>query len=89
MLRQLLGDFGNAFQEGLEQALNNEKIVYARQMLFGKKPAREDIPCTRCTYYQTMQQDQRWLAEEDVAQSVVATVTARLKKAFGIRVPSR
>ena len=77
------GDFGNAFQEGLEQALNNEKIAYARQMLFGKKPAREDIPCTRCPCYQTMQQDQRWLTGDDVSRYPMAEVTAWLKKALG------
>lgn len=77
------GDFGNAFQEGLHKALNNEKIAYARAMLLGKQPAREDIPCTRCTYYQAMRQDQRWLTEDDAAQSPIATMAARLKKVLG------
>jgi hypothetical protein len=35
---------GNAFEDGYELAINNEKIVYARRMLTGEAPARNDIP---------------------------------------------
>lgn len=47
-------DYGNVFEEGLLECINNEKINYARQMLMGMKPPREDIPCSTCVYYQTM-----------------------------------
>jgi len=50
-------DYGNVFEEGLLECINNEKITYARQMLMGLKPPREDIPCSSCIYYQTMHTD--------------------------------
>jgi MoaA/NifB/PqqE/SkfB family radical SAM enzyme len=47
--RNFWGDFGgNAFRDGLEASLNNEKIAYARDMLLGRAPARDDLPCTTC-----------------------------------------
>ncbi|MDM7985980.1 MAG: cupin domain-containing protein [Smithella sp.] len=46
-------DYGNVFEDGLLECLNNEKINYARQMLMGLKPPREDIPCSTCFFYQT------------------------------------
>lgn len=50
--RNFWGDFGgNAFKNGLMTSLNNEKITYAREMLLGRQPAREDIPCTTCEIY--------------------------------------
>ena len=46
------GDFGtNAFSEGLENSLNGEKLRYAKQMLKGQVPSRQDIPCTTCSVY--------------------------------------
>lgn len=50
-------DYGNVFEEGLLECINNEKMNYARQMLIGLKPPREDIPCSTCVYYQTMHTD--------------------------------
>ena len=32
-------------------AINNEKMTYARDMLSGRKPARDDIPCSTCDIY--------------------------------------
>ena len=45
------GDFGNVFEQGLETSLNSEKYQYAKEMLLGKKPKRDDIPCTVCEIY--------------------------------------
>jgi MoaA/NifB/PqqE/SkfB family radical SAM enzyme len=48
-------DFGgNAFRDGLTASVNTEQIVYARAMLRGHAPPREDIPCTQCALYQEM-----------------------------------
>jgi MoaA/NifB/PqqE/SkfB family radical SAM enzyme len=56
------GDFGgNAFRDGLTASLNTEQIVYARAMLRGHAPPREDIPCTRCQYYEGMRKRGQWL----------------------------
>lgn len=42
----------NVFKEGLQNALNNEKVLYAKQMLldFSIHP-RDDIPCSHCHIY--------------------------------------
>jgi len=56
------GDFGgNAFREGLRESLNTEQIVYARAMLLGRAPPREDIPCTTCHMYLRMRKRGRLL----------------------------
>jgi hypothetical protein len=60
--RNFWGDFGgNAFRDGLEASLNNEKIAYARDMLLGRAPARDDLPCTTCDIYIGMRRNRRWL----------------------------
>ena len=48
------GDFGNVFEDGLEPTLQGERYVYAKQMILGLAPPRDDIPCTRCRKYQQM-----------------------------------
>jgi MoaA/NifB/PqqE/SkfB family radical SAM enzyme len=54
--RNFWGEFGgNAFTDGLTNVLNGEKITYARDMLMGKAPPRDDVPCTSCEMYQSMQ----------------------------------
>jgi MoaA/NifB/PqqE/SkfB family radical SAM enzyme len=56
------GDFGgNAFRDGLRPSVNTEQIVYARAMLRGHAPPREDIPCTRCELYEGMRKRGRRL----------------------------
>ncbi|MEO3430728.1 radical SAM protein [Pelagibius sp. CAU 1746] len=61
--RNFWGDFGaNAFTDGLEKAVNSEKMLYAREMLLGEKPARDDIPCTTCEIYLGMKADNRFFS---------------------------
>lgn len=56
------GTFGeNALAVGLERALHSEKLEYAKQMLQGAVPARDDVPCTRCTIYEGRARKGRWL----------------------------
>lgn len=60
--RNFWGEFGgNAFRDGLAAAINSERMTYARQMLRGQQPSRDDIPCTTCSIYQTMQTTGQWL----------------------------
>ncbi|MBI2771828.1 MAG: SPASM domain-containing protein [Burkholderiales bacterium] len=60
--RNFWGEFGgNAFGDGLEAAVNGEKMRYARRMLQGAEPARADIPCTTCDLYRHRQQRQYWI----------------------------
>jgi hypothetical protein len=45
----------------LTASVNTEQIQYARAMVLGHAPPREDIPCTRCDVYRTMSKRRRWL----------------------------
>lgn len=68
--RNFWGDFGgNVFTDGLIASLNNEKITYARKMLQGQVPAREDVPCTTCEIYLDMRANSRWLRESGSART--------------------
>jgi hypothetical protein len=52
--RNFRGEFGgNAFEDGLDAALNGEGIAYARDMLTGRVPERD--------LYQTMKRTGRGL----------------------------
>jgi len=56
------GDFGaNAFEDGLLESLNCEKMVYARSMLLGREVARGDLPCAACDTYLMMRKHGAWL----------------------------
>jgi len=59
------GDFGNAFTGGLIESVNGEKMQYAREMLAGRKPERDDVPCTTCVHYLAMKRRGRWLRRRD------------------------
>lgn len=60
--RNYWGDFGgNVFNDGLIDALNNEKINYARGMIIGINKERNYIPCTTCDIYLTMKTNTKWL----------------------------
>jgi len=62
--RNFWGDFGgNAFSDGLEESLNNSKIAYARDMLKGYVPPRDDIPCTTCDLYEDMRLRGRFIVD--------------------------
>ncbi|MFN3315474.1 MAG: SPASM domain-containing protein, partial [Raineya sp.] len=50
------GDFGNVFDEGLDNLLQSEKYVYAKKMLLGEAPDRKDIPCSQCNRYKKVLQ---------------------------------
>jgi MoaA/NifB/PqqE/SkfB family radical SAM enzyme len=60
--RNFWGHFGgNAFRDGLGEAVNSERMRYARDMLQGRAPARDDILCTTCAIYVDMRAHGRWL----------------------------
>jgi MoaA/NifB/PqqE/SkfB family radical SAM enzyme len=67
--RNFWGDFGrgNAFEDGLVNTINSDKIAYAKGMLLGKKVARDDIPCTTCSIYLGMRADGKWLQRRESA----------------------
>jgi len=62
-------DFGvNVFEVGLEAALTSEKFMYAKKMLMNKAPAKEDIPCAHCFYYQTMGNTNSFVKEDEIVE---------------------
>jgi hypothetical protein len=66
-------DFGgNAFEDGLEASLSSEKIVYARKMLTGKVPPRDDVPCARCEFYLRMAGQPKWVGLRRIQMQMLA-----------------
>lgn len=63
--RNFWGGFGgNAFTEGLLNSINNEKMNYAREMLSGRKPTRDDIPCSTCEIYIAMRSRSKFIVRD-------------------------
>jgi hypothetical protein len=54
----------NAFDAGLEAALNSEQLNYARAMVTGRAEARDDVPCTTCRIYKIMQKSGRYILRD-------------------------
>lgn len=50
------GDFGNVFEQGLQNLLQAPKYRYAQKMLLGLEPPREDIPCFQCKRFKKVQE---------------------------------
>lgn len=59
-------DYGNVFQEGLATCVNNEKIRGTREMLMGRRPMTEDMPCARCNVFKERAVRDDWVQEDDV-----------------------
>jgi MoaA/NifB/PqqE/SkfB family radical SAM enzyme len=51
----------NAFAVGVKKALAAEKLRYAKEMLQGRVPPRDDVPCTTCAIYKSRASDRHWL----------------------------
>jgi MoaA/NifB/PqqE/SkfB family radical SAM enzyme len=68
--RNFWGDFGgNAFRDGLIKSINNKGMRYARDMLSGRRPPRDDIPCTTCEMYQSMLEASRFFEPRESSAS--------------------
>jgi MoaA/NifB/PqqE/SkfB family radical SAM enzyme/uncharacterized cupin superfamily protein len=68
--RNFWGDFGgNAFSDGLVASVNNAGMRYAREMLLGRKPPMEGIPCSTCSMYLEMGARGKWLNVRSFAPS--------------------
>ncbi len=73
---------GTVLGQSFQAEINNEPMIYARQMLMGAAPPREDIPCSTCSWYRQMSDHSLWITAEEVhhATSVLpATVAGRAK----------
>lgn len=90
-------DFGgNAFEQG--DALEGEKLQYARDMLLGEASPRDDIPCTTCKQYLGMKQHDDWLtmrkvrldgAKKRLKERIHVLLNRRLFRPFAHRLLSR
>ena len=54
-------DYGNVFEDGLEDCLKGEKMRYARKMVTGRVVKRDDIPCCSCKIYHGMKKRSCWV----------------------------
>lgn len=50
--------------------VNNERMRYARSMLLGESPPREDIPCSSCPWYRQMREHSLWFTPGEVRAAV-------------------
>ena len=66
-----VGDYGNAFRDGLTECLNSERIRQARQMLMGLLPPQDGIPCTTCPSYLSMRENRAWLTPDEIRLEAV------------------
>lgn len=58
------GEFGgNAFTD-LAAAVNSPRMEYARAMLRGEAPPRDDVPCSACDIYALRQRMGKWVARD-------------------------
>lgn len=70
--RNIWGAFAeNVFESDLESCVNNEKMQYAREMLMGRRPLREDMPCLRCSIYRTLVEFDNWITEEEIRDHAI------------------
>lgn len=55
-------DFGgNAFKDGFFNAMNNPKLIYAKNMITNNAPENPQIPCSHCYMYKDMKEHNAWL----------------------------
>jgi MoaA/NifB/PqqE/SkfB family radical SAM enzyme len=59
-------DYGNVFEKSLKICMDNEKLIYAKKMLLGLNPPRDDIPCSLCKIYESRMKYNLWINEKDV-----------------------
>lgn len=65
------GAFGdNVLEVGLERALGGERLAYAKRMLQGTAPARDDVPCTACATYVGLAGARQWIEAPPPPQGV-------------------
>jgi MoaA/NifB/PqqE/SkfB family radical SAM enzyme len=62
----------NVFQSDLASCIDNERMQYARKMLMGLVPAREDMHCLRCSVYKSMAQSGEWITPTEIANAAAA-----------------
>jgi hypothetical protein len=57
---------GYALGGAFAREINNERIKYARRMLMGRVPPREDMPCTGCETYADYRRTGLWFMPDEI-----------------------
>ncbi len=57
----------NVLEGDLLQEVNNEKMSYARAMLMGLQPPRQDMPCMHCGVFTSMRRKGTYITQEEIA----------------------
>lgn len=65
------GSFGNAFDDGLVNVLEGDKLRYAKEMVMGRAPRRDDMPCIHCKHYHTMEETGAYVSEADLKSPLI------------------
>lgn len=52
------------------KAINNDKMRYARKMLMGEAPPRNDIPCSGCSFYNQISEYRLWYTPEEIKSAL-------------------
>ena len=78
-------NFGkDVFEKGLLEALNNPKMIYAKNMVTGKAPAIEGIPCTNCYVYKDLIKNggKLWVPSPHIEKHGKFDISGFFKKLF-------
>lgn len=59
----------NVFEGIFSEQLNNDKMRYARKMLMGLVPKTDNIPCSKCSVFESMQKFENWLSPNELKLS--------------------
>lgn len=60
--------------------INNERMRYARKMLMGAAPPRDNIPCSLCAFYKQISEHNLWYTSEEI-NTAIANVEAHIADA--------
>ncbi len=63
-------DFGTVNGADVHDAINNEKMSYARDMLMGRAKAKDDIPCSTCSIYKQKSASSSWMTTDDAYENL-------------------
>jgi MoaA/NifB/PqqE/SkfB family radical SAM enzyme len=80
-----IGFGANAFLDGYQQAINSDKIQYARNMLTGKVNSRKDIICTDCDIYKSMQTHGEFIKSSEVEMPMWMYLAGLIYNKSGIK----
>lgn len=72
----------NAFENNLDECFNSEPMIYAREMLMGHVPAREDIPCTTCEFFKIRSINEKWVKMSEIRRSRMSATYSSIRNLY-------